>query len=83
MDGEDMLVNLPYVEIRTAVAVHVKALDEIREAKLVILDLGKPENVLMERRSNVVTGILGFGQALWGDVDFGDPRCCDGVRKLL
>lgn len=83
MDGEDMLVNLPYVEIRTAVAVHVKALDEIREAKLVILDLGKPENVLMERRSNVVTGILDFGQALWGDADFGDPRCCDGVRRLL
>lgn len=83
LDGENMTVILPYVEIREAVAVHSKALDGVREARLVVLGLGRPENVLIERRTNDVVGLLDFGQALWGDVGFGEPEVCDGLRGLL
>lgn len=83
LDGENMTVNLPYVEIREAVAVHSKALDGVREARLVVLGLGRPENVLIERRTNDVIGLLDFGQALWGDVGFGEPDVCVGLRGVL
>lgn len=83
MDGENMTVNLPYIEIREAMAAHSRALDGVRGARLVVLGLGKPENVMIDRRSNVVTGLLDFGQALWGDVGFGEPELCTGSRGLL
>lgn len=66
-----MGVNVPYIEIREAVSTRAKSLDEVREARLVIFGLGRPENVLIDRRTNDVTGLLDFGQALWGDVEFG------------
>jgi len=84
MDGENVTVNLPYIEIRAALAVHLKALDEVRESRLVVLGVGRSKNVLIERRTNDVTGLLDFGQALWGDVGFGEkPGGCGGARGLL
>lgn len=83
MDGEDMRVNLPYIEIREAVTSWGKALEEVREAKLVVLGLGRSENVLIDRRTNGVTGLLDFGQAVWGDPALLEPDMCTGTKGLL
>lgn len=83
LDGENMTVNLPYVEIREAVAAHSEVLDEVAEARLVVLGLGRPKNVLIERRTNDVIGLLDFGHALWGDVGFGEPEVCVGLKGVL
>ena len=66
-DGEDMFVNLPYTQIREQVSRAEKSLDEVREARLIILDLGDAENVLVDERTKEVTGLVGFQKALWGD----------------
>ena len=83
MDGEDMMVNLPYFQIREAISRWENYLDEVNEARLFILDLGRPENVLLNQRTKEVTGLLDFGLAIWGDPDM---ACADGktdIKSLL
>ena len=87
MDGEDMMINLPYLTIRDTIAQFGDSLDEITKAHLTIQGLGLPENVLVERRTNKVTGLLDFGQAIWGDPAFARNEAqgeeCEGTRGLL
>lgn len=80
MDGEDMLVALPYSEIRHVTERMKRSLDEVKEARLVVRGLGNEENVLIERRANEVTGLLDFGKAFWGDEAWGERK---GERGLL
>ena len=70
MDGEDMTVNLPYIEIREALSVWGDLLDEVLEARLVVVGLGRRENVMIEKGTDDVVGLMDFGRALWGDVAF-------------
>lgn len=80
MDGEDMLVSLPYSEIRHATERMEEVLDEVKKANLVVCGLGDEENVLIERRTNEITGLLDFGRAFWGDEAWGERK---GDRGLL
>lgn len=80
MDGEDMLVALPYSEIRQVAERMEGVLDEVKEARLVVCGLGSVENVLIERRANEVTGLLDFGTAFWGDEAWGERK---GERGVL
>lgn len=83
MDGEDMMINLPYSIIREAVASCGESLDEVREARLTVAGFGSPENVLIERRTNEFTCLLDFSQVIWGDPGFAEPDLCGGERGLL
>ncbi len=83
MDGEDMMVSLPYSQIREQLSRTKNALDLIKEARLVVLGFGQPENVLIDRRTNEVTGLLDFGRAIWGDWEMGDPEKRKGKKGLL
>ena len=83
MDAEDVMVNLPYVEIRQAFSTWEIALDDVKRGSLVILGLGQPENVLLDRRTNEVTGLLEFGRAFWGDRDMSRPESNPTTRGLL
>lgn len=67
MDGEDMLVALPYSEIRNVVERMEGVLGQVTEARLVVDGLGNKENVLIENRTKEVTGLVDFGKAFWGD----------------
>ena len=67
MDGEDRLVHLPYDQIRAEAVRFGHTLDDVKEGRLVILGFGSPENVLIDRRTNEVTGLTDFGRAMWGD----------------
>lgn len=67
MDGEDKLVNIPYAEMRAQALRFGHSLDTVKEARLVVLGFGSPENVLIDRKTNEVTGLTGFGRAVWGD----------------
>lgn len=80
-DAEDMLVALPYGEIRHVVQSMGEELDEVREARLVLgLGCGGDRSrhgegddeweelgILIDRRGNEVTGLVGLGGAFWGD----------------
>ena len=87
MDGEDMIINLPYTQIKETINVWGKQLNEVNEARLVVLGMGRKENVKIERETNDVVGLLDFGRAIWGDVAFANEEmgpCSEkGVKELL
>ncbi|MCJ1414544.1 hypothetical protein MMC32_000871 [Xylographa parallela] len=82
-DGEDMFVNLPYTQLRDMVAKAESSLDEVQEARLIVLDLGDPENVLVDDRTKEVTGLIDFRKALWGDIDMVTGDASTSLRGLL
>ncbi|PLB52921.1 hypothetical protein P170DRAFT_117455 [Aspergillus steynii IBT 23096] len=71
-DSEDVFVNLPYAEIRHQVCRLSPALEEVRLARLVVVDLGRPSQVLLDPESKRVAGVVDFSSALWGDVYMAD-----------
>ena len=83
MDAEDTTINLPYHAIREAASSVTKELHDVKEARLVVLGLGRPQNVILDRRTNHVTGLLDFGQAIWGDTAFSEPDLCCDRKGLL
>lgn len=83
MDGEDAMVNIPYFQIRKEISRWENYLDDVTEAKLVIPAIADPENVLIDRVTNEVTGLLGFGQAFWGDPGIMHPESCGDIKGLL
>ena len=82
-DGEDMMVNISYFKIREAVSKWGSHLDGVSEAKLVVLGLDNPENVLIERRTNAVVGLLDFGTAVWGDPAMATSKGNSDIKSLL
>lgn len=66
-DAEDTLVSIPYESIRYQLARHGHLLDQVAEARLVALDAGLPWNVIVDERTQQVTGLLGFENVVWGD----------------
>ncbi|KAI4174472.1 MAG: hypothetical protein LQ343_002229 [Gyalolechia ehrenbergii] len=83
MDAEDLLITLPYAQIRDAQFKAGSALDGVREPCLVVLGLFDPRNILIDRQSNSVTGLLDFGRALWGDWQMGAVEEAAGSKGLL
>ena len=83
MDAEDLLINLPYAQIRTGVTGSDKVLDDVREPRLVILGLTEPRNILIDRKTNNITGLLDFGRALWGDWQIGVPDVAVGTKGQM
>lgn len=83
MDAEDLLINLPYIQIRIEVAKHDYALDDVQEARLVIPGLTEPRNILIDRRTNTITGLLDFGRALLGDWQIGVPDVAIGIKGQM
>lgn len=66
-DAEDVLINLPYDQIRYWVAAHKNVLDEIVEAQMVPLTAGDPNKIILDERRKHVVGLLGFSNVVWGD----------------
>jgi len=66
-DSEDMLVSLPYEIIRYHAGKHKRHLDEIKEPRLVALDAGTPQSVLLDNGTRQIVGLLGFANVAWGD----------------
>ncbi|KAL8803120.1 MAG: hypothetical protein Q9182_003370 [Xanthomendoza sp. 2 TL-2023] len=83
MDAEDLLINLPYAQIRTEVARLDSVLDVVQEPRLVIPGLTEPRNILIEPKTNKITGLLDFGRALWGDWQIGVPEAAIGTKGQL
>ena len=83
MDAEDMTINLPYHAIREAASSVAKELHDVEKARLVVLGLGRPQNVLLDQRTNDVIGLLDFGRAVWGDIAFSEPESSSDRKSLL
>ena len=66
-DAEDMLVNLPYDNIRYHIQRHGYLLDQVTEARLVLLDITNEDNVLIDERTKQVTGLVGLSNVILGD----------------
>jgi serine/threonine protein kinase len=67
-DAEDMFIHLPYSQIRREMYRWCFALDEIQTPRLVVVNLGRPSEVLLDPETGKLSGLLDFGSALWGDV---------------
>lgn len=83
MDAEDQIVNLPYAQIRDELARCEGSLDDIEEPRLVVMGLCEPRNVLIDRQTNSITGLLDFGMALWGDWHLSAVEQAAGSKGLL
>lgn len=83
MDAEDLLVNLPYAQIRDVLADSGSALDDVREPVLVVPGLSDPRNILVNQQTKSVTGLLDFGRALWGDWQIGSIQEVAGSKHVL
>lgn len=66
-DAEDMLVTIPYDSLRYYVAKNAQYLDEVKEPRLVALNVCEPDNVLVDERTKNVTGLVGWSNVIWGD----------------
>jgi serine/threonine protein kinase len=67
-DAEDMFIHLPYSQIRRELYRWSSALDEIQTPRLVVVNFGRPSEVLLDPETRQLSGLLDFGSALWGDV---------------
>jgi len=67
-DAEDMFIHLPYSQIRREMYRWSFALDEIKTPRLVVVNFGRPSEVLLDPETRQLSGLLEFGSALWGDV---------------
>jgi hypothetical protein len=66
-DAEDVLVSLPYDQIRYWAAANKAALDEIVEPRMVPLEAADPSKIILDERRKYVVGLLGFSNVVWGD----------------
>ncbi|QDS71483.1 hypothetical protein FKW77_004400 [Venturia effusa] len=66
-DCEDALISLPYEVIRYYGGKHKHYLDEIKEPRMIPLDVGGAQSVLLDDRSKQIVGLLGFSNIAWGD----------------
>lgn len=80
MDGEDILVALPFNEIRHLMKRMGWLFREVQEARLVVQGLGEEKNVLVDRQANEVTGVVGLGSTFWGDGEWAERK---GDRGIL
>ncbi|EED19911.1 hypothetical protein TSTA_031720 [Talaromyces stipitatus ATCC 10500] len=67
-DAEDMFIHLPYHQIRREVSRLSAVLDEVTTPRLVVMNLGRPSEVLLDPSTRQLCGLLDFGSALWGDI---------------
>ncbi|KAF4305440.1 aminoglycoside phosphotransferase protein [Botryosphaeria dothidea] len=66
-DAEDMLITLPYDFIRSLIQAQKATLDDVRTPVLVAMDAGGPGSVLVDERRRCVSGLVGWGNSVWGD----------------
>ena len=79
MDGEDMLVALPFTEIRHLMKRTRWLFQEVQEARLVVRGLGEAQNVLVDRQTHEVIGLMDLGLTFWGDGEWADRSGERGV----
>lgn len=66
-DAEDVLLSVPYQNIRLYAEYHTPLLDDVAVPRLLSLQMGTPRNVIVDEASRQVTGLVGFGRVIWGD----------------
>jgi hypothetical protein len=67
-DAEDMLIQLPYDQIRTQMNRLTPCLEDVTEARLVVPNFGNSSNVLIDPDTREISGLLDFSNSLWGDI---------------
>lgn len=72
MDAEDMLVALPFTEIRHLMKRMGRLFQEVQQARLVVRGLGEEQNVLIDRQTHEVIGLVDLGLTFWGDGEWAD-----------
>lgn len=81
-DAEDLVIALPYSEIREQVERFGPILDAVTEARLVVFNGRDPANVLLDAQTRELIGLWDFSNAIWGDVLMSDS-IADPTRAFL
>ncbi|KAI5361204.1 Putative aminoglycoside phosphotransferase, protein kinase-like domain superfamily [Septoria linicola] len=66
-DAEDALVSLPYDFIRDQIFRHRASLDQITQPKLVLVEMVRDQNIVVDPKSCTTSGLLDWSTAVWGD----------------
>ena len=70
MDGEDMLIGLPYTRLREQLRRCKPSLQQVNEATLVLPSLLDSKNIILDPDNLTVSAVLDLGwMAVWGDAD--------------
>ena len=75
-DSEDILLTLPYAEIREVLTHSREILDHVEEGGLVLRSLDKSEElfVIEARDGSGTINLQIFSDAIWADPEFDFPR---------
>jgi hypothetical protein len=81
-DAEDGLVSIPYGEVRDQLKRHWDCLEEVEEARLMVVEL-PTDGVVFDERSGEVRGLVDYGSAMWADPVFSDcfVRASEGFME--
>lgn len=71
-EAENKLITLPHMEIQKQTKRLIHALDDVTEARLVIMDIAKPCHIVVDTSTRQMAGCTNFSSAIWGDVLFAD-----------
>ncbi|KZF18870.1 hypothetical protein L228DRAFT_54737 [Xylona heveae TC161] len=71
-DAEDMLVLLPYEQIRELTGRFMPLLEDITESRLLLISVCDPSNIILDSQTNKINNLADFSTCLWGDVFMSD-----------
>lgn len=67
-DAEDRFIHLPYGVIRQQILRLAPALDSVTVSRLVVVDLGRQSQVILDPDSKELNAIVDLESAIWGDI---------------
>ncbi|KAK2738958.1 hypothetical protein FQN57_006752 [Myotisia sp. PD_48] len=71
-NAENMLITIPYSEIRYQATRLDAAFDEVTEPRLSFYDIGRPSNIIVDSKTRAIVGLTDFTGVIWGDVLMAD-----------
>ncbi|KAM5441313.1 Lethal(2) giant larvae sro7 [Microsporum ferrugineum] len=78
-NAENMLISLPYFEIRHQASRLSAVFDEVTDPRLVLFNISQSSHLIIDPKTKDISGIIDFTAATWGDVlmtdVFENPSC--------
>ncbi|EFQ98124.1 hypothetical protein MGYG_01162 [Nannizzia gypsea CBS 118893] len=67
-NAENMLISLPYFEIRHQASRLSAVFDAVTEPRLILYNISQPSHIIIDPETKDISGIIDFTAATWGDV---------------
>ncbi|EGD94956.1 hypothetical protein TESG_08360 [Trichophyton tonsurans CBS 112818] len=67
-NAENMLISLPYFEIRHQASRLSAVFDDVTEPRLILYNISQPSHIIIDPETKDISGVIDFTAATWGDV---------------